>query len=483
LHPNFCAPSRIKVTYNDVELNMVFVKGGKFLMGAQSENPSLPNYDEDAKLEEGPVRMIKVDDFWISEILVPMEMWPNCTDDMYYDEIVFERKRGKKDNLLFGAYGASYEECERFIDNISKSTNLQFDFPTEEEWEYAARGGCLSKGFKYAGSNDINEVAQYGTGIDGGLCALRKKEPNELGIYDMSGSLYEWCKGLLEINIIKDIDVDVIQSYLNDKYDTPEIRIHLKKGGSISSSADKCRITCREFDIECRSTIFEMPFEKVYLTHIVSQSVMYDDSIKKQYHDEHYWEEYYSDQNGLRLVLRTINSPWEQQCLSTTNKVVVDKFYIDEYGVKYSADKKFLLEGPVEETIKGSHTWKKGVLYDSYIIQADTIVICDKAFFDCRGLTSIKCPNSLQAIGAGAFQNCWSLKEVILNYGILEIGDDAFKDCKSLNSILIPDSISYIARSAFDGSSLNTIYTSLGNGKRLKSMLPNYFDRIEELPF
>ena len=70
-----------------------------------------------------------------------------------------------------------------------------------------------------------------------------------------------------------------------------------------------------------------------------------------------------------------------------------------------------------------------------------------------------------------------------LNYGLLEIGDEAFKDCKSLNSIFLPESLSYIARSAFDGSGLNTIYTSFGNGKRLKSMLPNYVDRIEELPF
>ena len=106
--------------------------------------------------------------------------------------------------------------------------------------------------------------------------------------------------------------------------------------------------------------------------------------------------------------------------------------WIDEFCVKYSADKKYLLEGPVEETKKGSHTWKKGVLFDSYSIRPETIVICDKAFFDCRGLTSINCPNSLQAIGSGAFSSCWSLKEVRLNSGLLEIGNDAFKDCTIL---------------------------------------------------
>ena len=157
--------------------------------------------------------------------------------------------------------------------------------------------------------------------------------------------------------------------------------------------------------------------------------------------------------------------------------------WIDEYDVKYSADKKYLLEAPVEEHKKGTHTWRKGILNDSYIILADTIVICDKAFFDCRGLTSIKCPSSLRAIGSAAFQNCWSLKEVNLNYGLLEIGDDAFKDCKSLKYIHIPGSISYIASNAFEGSGISIIYTDYGDEKRVKTILPQYVDIIEELPF
>ena len=155
----------------------------------------------------------------------------------------------------------------------------------------------------------------------------------------------------------------------------------------------------------------------------------------------------------------------------------------DDYGVKYSVDKMHLLEGPIEETIKGSHTWKKGVLYDSYDIKAGTIVICDKAFFDCRGLTSIKCPNSLKAIGTCAFANCWSLKDVRFNEGLLEIGNDAFKDCKSLKSIHIPRSVSYIASNAFEGSGIGIIFTDYGDEKRVKTILPQYVDIIEELPF
>ena len=158
--------------------------------------------------------------------------------------------------------------------------------------------------------------------------------------------------------------------------------------------------------------------------------------------------------------------------------------WTDEFGVKYSADKKYLIEGPVEETKKGIHIWKKGVLYDSYNIHSDTVAICDKAFFDCRGLTSIKCPKSLQTIGKCAFQNCWSLKEVNLNYGLLEICDYAFKDCKGLKSINIPGSISYVASNAFEGSGIGIIYTDFGDVERVKTMLPQYGNIIiEELPF
>ena len=156
---------------------------------------------------------------------------------------------------------------------------------------------------------------------------------------------------------------------------------------------------------------------------------------------------------------------------------------IDDYGVKYSADKKHLLEGPIEETVKGSHTWKKGIINDSYNIMDGTLVICDKAFFNCKELISVKCPISLMAIGARAFQNCKQLREVHLNSKLLEICDEAFKNCKSLNSIFIPKSLSYIAKNAFDGSSLNAIYTCYGDKKRIRLMLPHHIDIIEELPF
>lgn len=157
--------------------------------------------------------------------------------------------------------------------------------------------------------------------------------------------------------------------------------------------------------------------------------------------------------------------------------------FIDNYGVKYSSDKKRLLEAPVKELVKGSHTWRKSILNGSYIIPNGTIVICDKAFFDCRELTSITCPYSLKAIGAGAFSSCWGLKKVFLNYDLLEIGDEAFNNCKYLRSIIIPERISYISKNAFKGSGIVEIFTIPGEKTRIESMLPDYKDIIKELPF
>ena len=153
--------------------------------------------------------------------------------------------------------------------------------------------------------------------------------------------------------------------------------------------------------------------------------------------------------------------------------------WVDRFGVKYSLDKKRLLEAPIENNILESN---KMLIY-SYDIVQGTNCICDNAFFNCRSLVSIQLPNSIKSIGSRAFFNCRSLSSVNFNYGLEWIGDEAFKDCKNLNDILIPLSLSYIGVNAFEGSGLKTIFTSCGDKKRVESLLPNYKHIIEELPF
>lgn len=173
----------------------------------------------------------------------------------------------------------------------------------------------------------------------------------------------------------------------------------------------------------------------------------------------------------------------KQDINTEVSKEDLNNVWTDEFGVIYSTDMKYLIEGPVKETQKGVHIWKTGVLINSYTIPDGVLSICDKAFFDCRYLISIKCPDSLMAIGTSAFQNCWDLKEVNLGHNIMKIGNKAFKNCKSLHSIYIPESLTYVAKDSFEDSGLNIIYTNYGDRNRIESMLPNYKDIIEELPF
>ena len=459
-YPTFCAPSKLAITYNNVKLHMIFVKGGTYVMGAQSDNPSLPNYDKDAQLEDGPVHWVSVNDFWISENLIPMEMWPNCTYDRYYEDIAEERKHGAPIKYNFGAYGASYEECEKFIIKLNKHTNLQFDFPTEEEWEYAARGGRKSLGFKYAGSDNIDEVAQYGTSIDGGLCALKQKSPNELGLYDMSGSLYEWCKGLKELRTIKGINLEIIKNYIEGKYGYSEINLRVKRGGSRSVSAQKCRITNRECDVVYRSVLFDEPFQEVFLTDIVSGSSSLDDSFKKDFEIKYYEEECYSKQQvGLRLVLRNL-SPSENDYSTIITKEDFDKVYEDEYGVVYSADRMRLLKGPTESFKKGNHNWIKGMLSGTYSVRPGTKCICDRAFLNCCNLNAVILPQSVKQIGDRSFQGCSGLCAVDLNEGLIKIGDSAFQGCIKLHSIHLPESLKHVGNNAFSGCVIKVFYSN-----------------------
>jgi sulfatase modifying factor 1 len=87
----------------------------------------------------------------------------------------------------------SWDDVQLFIEKLNKMTGRIYRLPTESEWEYAARGGNKSKGYVYAGSNDINEVAWYKDNSNSKLHPVAQKNPNELGIYDMSGNVFEWC--------------------------------------------------------------------------------------------------------------------------------------------------------------------------------------------------------------------------------------------------------------------------------------------------
>ncbi len=167
------------INVNGVEFNMIFVEGGTFQMGATSEQGS------DAYDNEKPVHQVTLSDYYIGETEVTQELWQAVMGSNPSD---FNTSNQLPVELV------TWNDCQTFITRLNELTGKQFRLPTEAEWEYAARGGNLSQGYTYSGSNDINAVAWYRDNSDDMTHEVGTKAPNELGIYDMTGNVEEWCQ-------------------------------------------------------------------------------------------------------------------------------------------------------------------------------------------------------------------------------------------------------------------------------------------------
>lgn len=160
-----------------VTFKMIYVQGGTFMMGATAEQGS------DADDDEKPAHSVTLSSYSIGETEVTQELWETVMGNNW------SYSKGNKHPVN----NVTWNECQEFIRKLNSQTGMYFRLPTEAEWEYAARGGKKSKGYMYAGSNSIENVAWYYINSYNVIHDVATKTANELGLYDMSGNVHEWC--------------------------------------------------------------------------------------------------------------------------------------------------------------------------------------------------------------------------------------------------------------------------------------------------
>ena len=213
-------------TVNGVSFEMVYVEGGSFDMGGTSEQGG------DAYSDEKPVHSVTLDGYYIGKYEVTQELWLAVMG--YWPGTAPSSTYGVGAN--YPAYYISWNACQEFVAELSRLTGRTFRLPTEAEWEYAARGGNKSRHFKYSGSDNIGNVAWYFNSVGAKTHPVGTKSANELGIYDMSGNVWEWCS-------------DKYGSYSSGAQTNPQGPSsgsnRVLRGGSCGSGASGCRVSNR----------------------------------------------------------------------------------------------------------------------------------------------------------------------------------------------------------------------------------------------
>ena len=224
--------SQLTFVVNGVSFKMIHVEGGTFMMGATAEQ------EDDACDAERPVHLVTLSSYYIGETVVTQALWKavmgtTVTQHRAMNHIG-QRLRGVDSTLPM--YFVSWDDCQTFISKLNTLTGQHFRLPTEAEWEYAARGGNKSRGYKYSGGDDYDSVCWCDENSGNMAHSVKTKLPNELGIYDMSGGVWEWCD-----DYYQPYNASPQTNPKEDRYDDYRI----KRGGSWRYVLWHCRVSYR----------------------------------------------------------------------------------------------------------------------------------------------------------------------------------------------------------------------------------------------
>lgn len=208
-------------TVNGVSIKMIKVRGGFFMMGAMEG-------DNEARSSEKPAHQVYVKDFSICETEVTQALW---------EAVMGTNPSPYNDDPNCPVESVSWQDAQTFIGKLNILTGKSFRLPTEAEWEFAARGGNESQGYLYAGSNDIADVSWNAVSR---THPVGTKSPNELGLYDMSGNVWEVCLDRYDANYYSNSPVN------NPSGPSTGSQV-VFRGGSWYNGASLCRVTYRDY--------------------------------------------------------------------------------------------------------------------------------------------------------------------------------------------------------------------------------------------
>ncbi|MCA6589710.1 MAG: SUMF1/EgtB/PvdO family nonheme iron enzyme [Pseudanabaena sp. M090S1SP1A06QC] len=227
---------------NGVKLELVKVAAGSFNMGSNEHS------------DEKPIHRVNLQEFLIGKYAVTNAQW----------QAVMKTKGSSKYDKKFQGdlqpvVGVSWHEARAFCKKLSQQTGKAVRLPTEAEWEYAARGGNRSLGFTYAGSNNLNEIGWYAQNSGSVTHPSGQKNKNEIGIYDMSGNVWEWCLDEWHnsyANKPENLKQQGNQAWGDLNVNENDNRSRALRGGSWGNSAFNCRSAIRDgYDAVIRNNI------------------------------------------------------------------------------------------------------------------------------------------------------------------------------------------------------------------------------------